>query len=380
MVVESAFENRCQDIEAPVELSFISASMSIILILTNIPGNVLIILAVVFDPNKNLRTPFNWLVVNLATADLIVGLITQPISAHYHIMEGLRLDKSLDELKTLHMAYFISCTASIFSLTSLAVERYLAVRKPNTYRTNVTNRRIVTTVVIIWLISLTLPQIYLYVGFTAYGFIFANTSIVVAVSIICITYALMRRKFSEVGTKSSKKRNLRVLLSLGETAVKKPSRDDCAVVTKGTNSPSVISQNSKLPGNNLQSIESTSTKANHTPIQIQNQFQKANLTLNTSNATLTRRQLLEAKVTKMFLIVLIALLCCYGPSTILMYFVNFCESCSCTTLHWFRDIHILFTVTNSSVNFFCYALRCTRFRNAFAKFLRIHRSLNSRPI
>ena len=151
--------------------------------LTNIPGNILIILAVVLDPNKNLRTPFNWLLVNLATADLIVGFITQPISAYYHIKEGLRLHRSPQEVKTHHMAYFISCTASVLSLTSLAVERYLAVRKPNAYRTNVNNKRIAATVAIIWLISLSLPRVYLEVGFTMYGFIFVNSSIAVTLSI-----------------------------------------------------------------------------------------------------------------------------------------------------------------------------------------------------
>ena len=59
MVFESAFEKRCQDVEAPPELSSTTASISIVLMLTNIPGNILIILVVVLDPNKNLRTPFN---------------------------------------------------------------------------------------------------------------------------------------------------------------------------------------------------------------------------------------------------------------------------------------------------------------------------------
>ena len=237
------------------------------------------------------------------------------------------------------------------TLSRRTVERYLAVRKPNTYRTNVTNKRIASTVVIIWLISLTLPQIYLYADFTVYGFIFANTSIVVAVSIICITYALMRQKFNELRTESARKRNKHAQLSSTEAVMNEPSRE-------------------KLPEDNPQCIESTSAEAN-IQMESRNQFHNAHTNVRTSDAVVTRRQLLEAKVTKMFLIVLIALLYCYGPSTILMYFVNFCESCSCTTLHRFRDIHILFTVTNSSVNFFCYALRCTIFRNAIAKFLKI---------
>ena len=198
MAIESTFEKRCLDIKAPTELSFMTASISILLILTNIPGNVLIILALVFDPNKNLRTPFNWLVVNLATADLIVGVVTQPISAYFHIKEGLKDPTDPEELTLVHMAYLIPCTASVLSLTSLAVERYLAVKKPNTYRTKVTNKRISMTIVIIWLISLSLPNIYYRVGFTTYAFIFANSSVVMAVFIMSLTYILLRMKVSNV--------------------------------------------------------------------------------------------------------------------------------------------------------------------------------------
>ncbi|XP_028410722.1 histamine H2 receptor-like [Dendronephthya gigantea] len=317
MVIESTFDERCQAGAPPIELAFMTASISIAFILTNIPGNLLNIFAVVFDPNKNLRTPFNWLIVNLSVADLIVGVITEPYLAYYTIKEGLRRNEDPKELTLTHMAYFISCTASILSLTSLAVERYLAVRNPNTYRDKVTNKRIILTTIFIWLISLSLPNIYFHVGFTAYAFIFANTSIAVAFMIICITYTLMRRKL--------RSRSLRI-----------------------------------------ETTSSTSADAN----EISHDENQSTFNVDCMAA---KKQLLEAKITQMFLIVLIALLCCYGPSTVMIYFVNFCEGCSCTTLHWFRDIHILFALMNSSVNFFCYALRSPRFRSAFAKLLRINR-------
>ena len=82
----------------------------------------------------------------------------------------------------------------------------------------------------------------------------------------------------------------------------------------------------------------------------------------------------EHKITKRFLVVLIALLFCYGPSTVLIYTMTFCTSCSCITLHWFRDLQYLFVIANSSVNFFAYALRSSRFRKVFAKILRLKSS------
>ena len=197
MSFQGTFEKRCLITGAPTELSYLTTSLSILFTLTSIPGNVLIILAVVLDPNKNLRTPFNWLVVNLATADLIVGTTTNPISVYVHMKEGLTQKLTVPEIQTLHMSYFISCTASVLSLSSLAVERYLAVRKPSTYRTNVTNKRIVLTIAGVWLISLSVPFVYFEVGYITYAFIFANTAVAVAIAITCATYTLMLRKVRE---------------------------------------------------------------------------------------------------------------------------------------------------------------------------------------
>ena len=332
MSVQSEFEKRCYVVGAPTELSFVTSSLSMIFTFSSTPGNLLIILAVVLNPNKNLRTPFNWLLVNLATADLIVGTITNPISVYVHMKEGLKEKISIDDVRAIHMSYFISCTASVLSLSSLAVERYLAVRKPNTYRTNVTNKRIALTVAAVWLISLALPNIYFKVGYTTYAFIFANTAIAVAIAITCVTYSLMLRKFRErshdISNSTANAREARYTIS--------PSADP--------------SRNKNL-----------STNATNT---------------NTPNSVLASAREMEVKVTKIFIVILIAMLCCYGPSTVLIYVMNFCKSCSCTTLHWFRDLQFIFVLMNSSVNFLCYGLRSPRFRNAFTKILKIKRRNN----
>ena len=86
------------------------------------------------------------------------------------------------------LTLFRALHASVLSLISLAVEIYLAVRKPNTYRTKVTNKRIVSTIVIMWLISLSLPNSYFTGRFTTYAFIFSNTFLVLAVLITCDVY------------------------------------------------------------------------------------------------------------------------------------------------------------------------------------------------
>lgn len=317
---QGTFEERCRTTGAPNQLSFFTTSFSILFLILNIPGNLLVILAVVIDPYKNLRSPFNYLMANLAFADLIVGTVTDPISVYIHWKEGIDANLTLPEIQTIHMSYFISCTASVLSLSTLAVERYLAIRNPHTYRNEFTTGRVLLTVAGIWIISLTLPFVYFEVGYITYAFIFANTAIVLAIAITVFTYSLMLRNFKQ------RTRNYQEGTTFGN---QKANGEDAV---PATNTPR-------------------------------------------DNAALW-----EQKITKMFLVVMIALLCCYGPSTIFIYSMSFCESCSCTALHWFRDLQFLFVIMNSSVNFYCYALRSPRFRNAFAYILRLKRREEPEPI
>lgn len=331
---QSEFEERCHTTGSPNYVSFFTATWSIIFLLFNIPGNLLVILAVTIDPYKNLRTPFNYLIANLACADLLVGTVTNPISVYIHFKEGLDLSLSMRELETLHMSYFISCTASVLSLGTLAVERYLAIRNPHTYRNKLTGKRILVTIASIWMTSLILPLIYFEVGVITYAFIFANTALVAVFGITCFIYGLMLKKFHE----------RRMQYTREEIRCQSMIQDQASIESIPMNNTSVqerdIIRDSRVPAN---------------------------------NALYNSALAMERKVTKTFLVVLIALLCCYGPSTVFIYVMSFCDTCRCKTLHWFRDLQFLFVIMNSSVNFYCYAIRAPRFRNAFKHILCIRR-------
>ena len=77
----------------------------------------------------------------------------------------------------------------------------------------------------------------------------------------------------------------------------------------------------------------------------------------------------EQKVTKTFMIMLALFLACYLPSCVCIYITNLCSSCSCTFIHWARDVHFLLILANSGVNPFVYAWRFENFRKAFLKLL-----------
>ena len=254
-LVNEHFEKNCPLSGIPLALAVITTCVCLILCFLNVLGNILIILSVVLDPNKNLRTPFSWLIVNLAAADLITGTLTDPISVSIHFKLCLGKKSTDAEHTVLHMSYFISCTASALSIASLAVERYLAVRKPTTYRNKMTNKRIMVTVAVIWLISLTLPNIYLEVGYILYSFVFVNASLVLAISITCFTYFLMWRKIKERSYKTIANHN-RGIASFPSTECEESQSSSTSLnnSTTSNSSQAQIKWKRKLPKCSLSSL------------------------------------------------------------------------------------------------------------------------------
>lgn len=177
--------NLCEDKRAPFELSVTTATISTILCVITVPGNVLICLAIVKDPNKELRSAFNYLVLNLALADLITGICTEPVFVVFHVREALKYDV-MGRVEVVHVAYFISCTASMLSIAALATERYLTAT--STYRRSCSRSRTVAISIGIWIFSVSVSFIYFATGFYTFVFVFANTTVVATLLIITFAY------------------------------------------------------------------------------------------------------------------------------------------------------------------------------------------------
>ena len=179
--------NSCIGVPAPDALPFITAALSLTLAVITIPGNFLVCLAVFKDPYKRLKTPFTFFVVNLAVSDLIVGTVTEPISVWVHFREGFSL--GLNYVWSIHMSYFISCTASVLNLAALTADRFTAITYPLQYRARLSTTRDGVIAALIWLFSCTVPFIYFEVGYLPYTFVFANTAIALTLIIFLVTYA-----------------------------------------------------------------------------------------------------------------------------------------------------------------------------------------------
>ena len=176
----------CENATAATNLSFFTASFSILITIVGSVGNSLVVIAVIWNPYKDLRTPFHYFVGNLSLADLVVGVILGPLSTILHISEGLGIRKHpLEEAG--RVVFFTCCTTSLFSLTALTLDRYLAILHPAIYRNKLSHARALMVSVLLWVVSTLLSMIYFVVGFDRYRFIFANTAVVVTFTALIFT-------------------------------------------------------------------------------------------------------------------------------------------------------------------------------------------------
>uniref|UniRef100_A0A3Q3L5G4 Trace amine-associated receptor 1-like n=1 Tax=Mastacembelus armatus TaxID=205130 RepID=A0A3Q3L5G4_9TELE len=117
-----------------------------ILSIITVCGNLLVIISITYF--KQLHTPTNSLVLSLAVADLLVGVLVFPLtikfstsSCHYHY----------DLFCKVQSSFAVSlCTSSILNLCCISIDRYHAVCQPLTYRAKINDHVIVTMILVSW--------------------------------------------------------------------------------------------------------------------------------------------------------------------------------------------------------------------------------------
>lgn len=131
----------------------------LVLALTGIIGNLLVIL--VFVKNKRMRSTTNELLVGLSVADLLTSTLLIPVPT---IVNGLPQDWRGEFYCKVVYSYelmWISITVSVFTLTMVSVERYLAISFPLRYRLVFSKSRPKIVLASVWAVA---------IGFNLYSF------------------------------------------------------------------------------------------------------------------------------------------------------------------------------------------------------------------
>ena len=120
--------------------------------------NALVIVAV--KTKRQLRTESNMILACLATTDLMVGLVTQPLQiASYSLMiRGETHNSQFCTLTEVSMAVSMTClSASLFHLFLMTAERYIAIKHPFAYENQVTEVRLMVASGVAWVAGIVLP-------------------------------------------------------------------------------------------------------------------------------------------------------------------------------------------------------------------------------
>ena len=75
------------------------------------------------------------------------------------------------------------------------------------------------------------------------------------------------------------------------------------------------------------------------------------------NRARIRAASVEKNIIQAFMVMLGFFLCCYIPSCIIIYIMNLCSSCNCTTIRFFRDLQFIFVLSSSALNPFVEPVR-----------------------
>ncbi|XP_068708674.1 adenosine receptor A1-like [Montipora foliosa] len=140
-------------------LSICYISLSI----TTVLGNTLVIVAVVKDPLKTLKSsPTTYILLEMAIADFCVGLVFAPSFAMLIIFFEQKTVWYTLFLVTIFGHYFVIVSA--YHVLLLTIDRYFALAKPLKYRTIITKKRVLLGSSAIWILCCSSAALCLTVG------------------------------------------------------------------------------------------------------------------------------------------------------------------------------------------------------------------------
>uniref|UniRef100_A0A8C6S6A9 G-protein coupled receptors family 1 profile domain-containing protein n=1 Tax=Neogobius melanostomus TaxID=47308 RepID=A0A8C6S6A9_9GOBI len=112
-------------------------------------GNILVIISIVYF--KQLHIPTNYLILSLAVADLLVGVVIFPYSMTHTLTSCLYQENVFCKIRDCIDA--ILCTSSILNLCCISVDRYYAICHPLTYKMTITVRVAGVMIFVTWSVS-----------------------------------------------------------------------------------------------------------------------------------------------------------------------------------------------------------------------------------
>jgi len=191
---ESDNNSNTEDLANNGVMVIINCFLNVSLILTAILGNALVLTAILTTPS--FRSPSMIMLCNLAVADFLVGLITQP----FYIIKELTENRLLDILwDTLAYSF---CGVSLLIITAISVDRFMALHYHLRYSSLVTISRVKFVIALVWCINFLSSAVYFSNHFIYHFAIAVITGICLIVSTFSYMgiYRIVRRHRLQIHT------------------------------------------------------------------------------------------------------------------------------------------------------------------------------------
>ena len=186
--------------------------LSILSVLT-VSANILLLMAIWKDPEKNFRSPTTYFLIGLGITDLFTGATTEPFFALFYITHFLRGDRSIPGL--ISRLYVVGQPISTVTISSsylivlfLSVSQYIAIKWPHKYKTLITRNRVIGSVLLSWLYFICFTLVLHFSGIDSSIFLKVDLAVhpVLISSVLFITLILLYRVFKrQVQQKGSRK-------------------------------------------------------------------------------------------------------------------------------------------------------------------------------
>uniref|UniRef100_A0A803JGP0 Histamine H3 receptor-like n=1 Tax=Xenopus tropicalis TaxID=8364 RepID=A0A803JGP0_XENTR len=338
------------------------------LISLTVVGNTFVIVAFIVD--KRLRNQSDFVLLNLAICDFLIGTFTSPMYVPYFLTGKWMFGRFLCKL-WLTVDYTV-CTASVFNIVLISYDRYLSVTKAVLYR-SLQNKRIHTFVSIasVWIFSFLLygPVILSWknngidssdaptcvVGFNDVWYINFGTS--------CVDFALPLISISFF--------NLSIYCSIKKRGRKKRQKSMLQNSTGKENDGNlnIISTNSVVFSAQLHVTENLGTQK-RLAVSLRHCFPYKKPSSFTHNeATLQHRNISQVnlsrdkKIARSLSILVCIFVICWAPYTFLASIRAACSG-YCVDSYWY-EITMWMLYMNSAINPILYPLCHKHYRKAF---------------
>ncbi|XP_041661892.1 trace amine-associated receptor 1-like [Cheilinus undulatus] len=117
-----------------------------LLSLVTVCGNLLVMISIMYF--TQLRSPTNYLILSLAVADLLVGVLVFPLSMAFSLSSCLYQEDLICKVRNSFDVSLSGC--SILNLCCISIDRYYAVCQPLTYKAKINHHVTVVMILISW--------------------------------------------------------------------------------------------------------------------------------------------------------------------------------------------------------------------------------------